>query len=71
MTEEDFEPEDAVDSLDRPPSRDQDPVSALRDVEAEAGDEEGLTDLYDEDDRAARELSADLDDRDEPEPELD
>jgi hypothetical protein len=55
----------------QPASRDQDPVRALRDVEAEAGDEEGLADIYDEDDRAAREVGVDLDDRDEPEPELD
>lgn len=56
--------------LDVPKDRESDPVAALRDVESEAGDEEELTDTYDMDDRAARELGADLDDRDEPEPGL-
>jgi hypothetical protein len=69
MTEPD---DDDVISLDEPPRRDQDGVAALRDVEAEQGDEEELDDLFDHlDDRGARELGADLDDRDEPEPGLD
>jgi hypothetical protein len=51
--------------------RDRDGVGSLRDVEAEAGDEEELADDYDTDDRAARELGVQLDDRDEPEPRLD
>lgn len=51
--------------------RDQDAVAALRDTEAEAGDEDELDDLYDMDDREARQLGVDLDDRDEPEPRLD
>jgi hypothetical protein len=56
--------------LDEPKERESDPVASLRDVEAEAGDEEELTDAYDMDDRAARELGANLDNRDEPEPGL-
>ena len=48
--------------------RDQDGVRSLRDTEAEAGDEEELVDDFDMDDREARELGVDLDDRDEPEP---
>lgn len=48
--------------------RDQDGVDSLRDTEAEAGDEEEIIDDYDMDDREARELGADLEDREEPEP---
>jgi hypothetical protein len=55
-------------SLDAQESPDRDGVAALHDVEAEAGDEEGLGDAYDMDDREARELGVQLDDRDEPEP---
>ncbi|MDQ1538272.1 MAG: hypothetical protein QOE58_2665 [Actinomycetota bacterium] len=44
---------------------------SLRDTQEESGDEEGLTDAYDMDDREARELGVQLDDRDEPEPGLD
>jgi hypothetical protein len=55
-------------SLDASEGPDRDGVSALHDVEAEAGDEEGLGDTYDMDDREARELGVQLDDRDEPEP---
>jgi hypothetical protein len=51
--------------------RDRDGVSALRDVEAEQGDEEYLDDSYDLDDREASSLGASLDDRDEPESRLD
>jgi hypothetical protein len=43
----------------------------LHDSEGEAGDEEGLNDAYDMDDREAKELGVGLDGRDEPEPELD
>jgi len=57
--------------LDDRAGRDRDGVASLRDVEAEAGDEEELTDDFDMDDKAARELGVDLDDRDEPEPNLD
>jgi len=52
-------------------TRDQDGVASLRDTEAEAGDDEEVTDDYDMDDREAREIGADLDDRDEPEPGFD
>ena len=48
--------------------RDQDGVDSLRDTEAEAGDESEVVDDFDMDDREARELGVDLDDRDEPEP---
>jgi hypothetical protein len=50
--------------------RDRDGVSALRDTEAEAGDENEIDDDFDMDDREAAELGVDLDDRDEPEPRL-
>jgi len=53
---------------DRLAGRDQDGVESLRDTEAEAGDEEELADEFDMDDREARELGVNLDDRDEPEP---
>jgi len=54
-------------SDDRHP-RDQDGVESLRDTEAEAGDEQEIADEFDMDDREARELGVNLDDRDEPEP---
>ena len=62
--------EDEVISIDEARSpkktRDQDGVSSLRDVEAEQDEEEGITDTFTVDDRAAREIGADLDGRDEP-----
>ena len=73
MTSE-TEPEDVV-SIDEAGEtarrRDQDAVSSLRDTEAEQGDEDGLADDFDMDDRAAKELGVGLDGRDEPEPGLD
>ena len=60
--------EGSAESALAPPGRDQDGVGSLRDTEAEAGDEEELVDEFDMDDREARELGVDLDDRDEPEP---
>jgi hypothetical protein len=51
--------------------RDQDGVASLRDTEAEAGDDEEVTDDFDIDDREALEVGANLDDRDEPEPGFD
>jgi len=60
--------EGAASDAPAPQGRDQDGVGSLRDTEAEAGDEEGLVDEFDMDDREARELGADLDNRDEPEP---
>jgi hypothetical protein len=50
--------------------RDQDGVESLRDTEAETGDESELSDAFDMDDREARELGVNLDDRDEPEPDF-
>lgn len=51
--------------------RDRDAVSALRDTEAEAGDESEIEDDFDMDEREARELGVNLDGCDEPEPGLD
>ena len=51
--------------------RERDGVSSLHDIEAEQGDEEYLDDAFDMDDKAAKEVSAGLDDRGEPEPGLD
>ena len=62
--------DDNVESLDTPRNRDQDGAAALRDTEAEVGDEEAIDDAYDMDDREARELGVQLDNRDEPEPGL-
>jgi hypothetical protein len=55
-------------SLDALEDRDCDGIGALHDVEAEAGDDEELDDLFDLDETAARELGADFvgDQRDEP-----
>jgi len=50
--------------------RDQDGVDSLRDTEAETGDESGIVDDFDMDDREARELGVNLDERDEPEPDF-
>jgi hypothetical protein len=52
------------------PGRDQDAVDSLRDTEAEAGDDSEIRDAFDMDDREARELGVNLDDRDEPEPDF-
>ncbi len=76
MTE--FEPPDFTDeddvvldeAQDSQTRRDRDGVASLRDIEAEAGDEDEVTDSYDMDDREARQLGVDLDGRDEPEPGL-
>jgi hypothetical protein len=69
------EPDDETISIDEATDdsrrRERDGVSALRDVEAEQGDEEGVTDTLTLDDKAARETGAALDGRDEPEPQLD
>lgn len=51
--------------------RDDDPVEAMHDTEAEAGDEEGLADSFDLDEREAAELGVDLDPVAPTEPELD
>ena len=65
---EDAEPEDDTLSLDEVRSREADGVGALHDVEAEAGDETELEDLFDLDEAEARDLGADVtgDQRDEP-----
>jgi hypothetical protein len=60
----------ADDDAVAPGGSDQDGVASLRDTEAEAGDESEIRDVFDMDDREARELGVDLDDRDEPEPDF-
>jgi hypothetical protein len=71
-----FDPSDLDDAEGSPDvigedrRRDLDGVASLRDVEAEAGDEDASVDTYDMDDREARELDVRLDGRDEPEPRL-
>jgi len=62
--------DDLVDDA-RLAGREQDGVGSMRDTEAEAGDEAEITDDFDMDDREARELGVNLDNRDEPEPRLD
>jgi hypothetical protein len=61
----------SVDAIDPDLQRDRDGVGALRDVEAEAGDDEEVVDALDLDTREAQELGARLDEPDEPEPRLD
>jgi hypothetical protein len=59
-------------SLDAPSAdRERDGVAALHDTEAETGDEEELTDLFDLDRAEARALGADLDRADRGESGLD
>jgi hypothetical protein len=48
-----------------------DPLEALHDTEAESGDEQGLQDTFDMDEREAAELGVDLDPAAPVEPELD
>lgn len=70
-----IDPESLADDNDGAPDvdvahvgRDQDGVGALRDTEAETGDESQIIDDFDMDDREASEIGVNLDDRDEPEP---
>lgn len=53
-----------------PPDRDRDGTRALHDVEAEAGDEDELVDLFVVDRAEARALGVDLDPVEGPEPQL-
>jgi hypothetical protein len=53
------------------PSGDGDPLEAMHDTEAESGDEQGLQDTFDLDEREAAELGVDLDPTASVEPELD
>ena len=64
------DPDDDADDLAVSLSRDRDGVESLRDTEAEQGEEALLEDLFDLDDREAKELGVALDGRDEPEPGL-
>ena len=50
---------------------DDDPVAAMHDTEAESGDEAGVQDTYDMDQREAAEAGVDLDPVAPTEPELD
>jgi hypothetical protein len=63
-------PDEDVASLLSVASRESDGVASLHDVQEESGDEAGVRDTYDMDDREARELGIQLDARDEPEPDL-
>lgn len=69
-TDLDDDDDSAADIDGSHPRRDQDGVEALRDTEAEAGDDSEMRDTFDMDDREARELGVNLDDRDEPEPDF-
>ena len=69
-SDEPIEPDDNDIELDAPPSRDQDPLASLRDTEAEEGEDEGIEDDFDIDQREARELGVQLDGVEE-EPRLD
>jgi hypothetical protein len=60
----------SIDERRHPGQRDRDGVSSLHDVESEQGDEDGLEDAFEADDRALREAGANLEGRDEPEPGL-
>jgi hypothetical protein len=63
MTSESVGPEDTVsyDADKDEQVRDRDGVGSLHDTEAEAGDEDEVTDDFDLDQVAAREVGADLD----------
>lgn len=65
---DDADPDEIADDEAR---RDRDGVASMRDVEAEAGDDDQAVDVFDLDDREARELGVRLDDPDGPEPRLD
>jgi hypothetical protein len=54
-----------------PGEQGQDPVASLHDTDEEAGDEEGLTDTFSIDLRAAKDLGVELDSPGGQEPELD
>jgi hypothetical protein len=73
MTKKSVKQEDQV-SLDEDRAesrRDHDPVASLRDTEAEAGDEDELTDRFDLDSTEARDLGVALDRTDGETPFLD
>jgi hypothetical protein len=59
-----------VDELLPEVGRERDGVSSLRDVQEESGDEAGVHDAYDLDEREAQDLGIRLDSREEPEPHL-
>lgn len=60
-------PGDASPDIVLPPNTEQDGVAAMHDTEAEAGDEQEITDDFDLDHREARELGVALDEVDNPE----
>jgi hypothetical protein len=62
MPDDEETEDDDVISLDTPlGDRERNGVASLHDVEAEAGDEIGIDDLFDIDETEARELDANLD----------
>jgi hypothetical protein len=63
--------DDDLESLDVPRTREQDGVGSLRDTEAEEGDDEGLTDDFELDEKEAREVGVQLDNAGGQEPKLD
>jgi hypothetical protein len=69
------EPQDDTVSLDESAdselARDRDGVASLRDTSDESGDEEEVTDLFDLDEREAREVGVELDGGVADEPRLD
>lgn len=73
MSSESIDPADEVsyDDVREDPDRERDGVSSLRDAEAEAGDEEAMTDDFLIDRAAAQEAGADLDRIGGEEPRLD
>jgi len=72
MTENESIGRDDIISLDAPRgNRDRDGVESLRDTDAEQGDESELDDLFDLDEREARDSATDLDGEARDEPRLD
>ncbi len=72
MTDHESISGDEIISLDAPRhNRDRDGVDSLRDTDAEQGDESELDDLFDLDEREARETATDLDGDPSDEPQLD
>ncbi len=72
MTENESIGGDEIISLDAPRhNRDRDGVDSLRDTDAEQGDESEIDDLFDLDEREARETATDLDGEPRDEPNLD
>ena len=72
MTENEWISGEEIISLDAPRhNRDRDGVDSLRDTDAEQGDESEIDDLFDLDQREARDSATDLDGDPRDEPNLD